>query len=116
VVHGLHLLVVLFEVCGGVGVGVGVGGGRGREPIGLRMLKLCVPVRGVAATVRVEVPCSTALVVAFAFASAVVGVLLVVPISASVWSVVAGSEAEAVRSVVAGIGRSPVPPCMCAMT
>jgi hypothetical protein len=46
--------------------------------------------------VRVAVPCSTSLVVAFAFASAVVGVLLVVPVAVSARSVVAGSEAKAV--------------------
>jgi hypothetical protein len=36
---------------------------------------------GVAAAVRVAVPCSAALVVAFSFVSAVVGVLLVVPVA-----------------------------------
>jgi hypothetical protein len=57
--------------------------------------------RRVAAAVRVVVgvPCSAAqatLVVALSFVSTVVGVLLVVPVVVSAWSVVAGSEAKTV--------------------
>jgi hypothetical protein len=48
------------------------------------------------------VPCSAALVVAVSFVSAVVGVLLVVPVSVAAWSVVARGETKAVWSVVAG--------------
>jgi hypothetical protein len=92
---------VLFEVW----VGGGEGGAGVDEVEALRAV-------GVAAAVRVEVPCSTTLVVTFAFVSAVFGVLLVVGIAVSAWSVVAGSETEAVRSVVAGVGCSPVPPCV----
>jgi hypothetical protein len=66
---------------------------------------------GAAAAVRVAVPCSTALVVAFAFVFAVVRVLLVVPVAVSARSVVARSEAKAVWSVVAGVSRSPKIPC-----
>jgi hypothetical protein len=66
---------------------------------------------GVAAAVRVAVPCSAALVVVVSFVSAVVGVLLVVPVAVAAWSVVAGGETKAVWSVVTGVSRSPAPPC-----
>ena len=57
-------------------------------------------------------PCSAALVVVFSFVSAVVGVLLVVPVTVSAWSVVARSEAKTVCSVVAGVSRTPYFPCI----
>jgi hypothetical protein len=56
-------------------------------------------------------PCSAALVVAFSFVSAVVGVLLVVPVVVTAWSVVTGGEAKTTWSIVTGISRSPAPPC-----
>jgi hypothetical protein len=67
---------------------------------------------GVATAVRVVVPCSAALVLVVSFVSAVVGVLLVVPVAVAAWSVVAGGgETKAAWSVVAGVSRSPVLPC-----
>ena len=51
-------------------------------------------------------PCSAALVVVFSFVSAVVGVLLVVPVTVSAWSVVARGEA---KTVTAELPRSSVP-------
>jgi hypothetical protein len=108
--HGLYVMMVLFEVwVGGVGwVLRGVEGSRAPDWVeGAEALRA----GGAAATVRVAVPCSTSLVVAFTFVSAVVGVLLVVPVAVSARSVVAGSEAKAVWSVVAGVSRSPKPPC-----
>ena len=57
-------------------------------------------------------PCSAALVVVVSFVSAVVGVLLVVPVSVSAWSVVARGETKAVWSVVAGVSRTPYFPCI----
>ena len=56
-------------------------------------------------------PCSAALVVVVSFVSAVVGVLLVVPVTVSAWSVVARGETKAVWSVVAGVSRTPYFPC-----
>jgi hypothetical protein len=46
------------------------------------------------------------------FVSAVVGVLLVVPVPVSAWSVVARGEIKAVWSVVAGVSLSPYLPSM----
>ena len=66
---------------------------------------------GAATAVWVVVPCSAALVVAVSFVSAVVGVLLVVPVTVSAWSVVARGETKAVWSVVVGVSLAPYFPC-----
>jgi hypothetical protein len=76
------------------------GGLRDREPpTGLAFERTA---GGVAAAVRVVVPCSAALVVAGSFVSAVVRVLLVVPVPVATWSAVAGGGTKAVWSIVAG--------------